>query len=72
MFQSFVPDCQTFSAVPVEDLESIAASIDEQEQLAGREILSEAGSHQSGKCVESFAEIGRPDVEEDANGMTEG
>ena len=56
--KSFVPDRQPITAIPVEDLEAIAASIDEEKQVAGREILAKGGGHQSGKRVEAFAEVG--------------
>ena len=55
--KSLVPNRQTI-AIPVENLEAIAASIDEQEQVAGRWVLSKGGAHQAGECVEAFAKIG--------------
>ncbi len=62
-FESFVPDGQSV-AVPVEDLEAIAASVHEQEKMAGRRILRKGCDHQTGKGVETFAKIGRWSVEE--------
>ena len=51
--ESFVPDRQTV-AIPVEDLETVAASIDEQEQVAGRRVLGEGCGHQPGDASKPF------------------
>ena len=66
-FESFVPDRQTIT-IPVEDLEAIAASIDEQEQVTGRRVLAEGGGHQPGERIKAFAEIGGRGVKEHADG----
>jgi hypothetical protein len=39
-FQSFVPDAQAI-AIPKQDLDAIATTVDEQEQMAGERILLE-------------------------------
>ena len=68
--RAFVPDRQAV-AIPVENLEAVAASIDEQEQVAGRRILGKGGGYQAGKCIKAFAEIGGRSVEEHSAGMRE-
>ena len=55
--ESFVPDRQTI-AIPIENLETVAASIDEQEQVTGCRILAKRGGNQAGKRIEAFTEIG--------------
>ena len=67
-FESLVPDRQAVT-IPVENLDAIAASIDEQEQVAGGWILAKGGGHQAAECVKAFAEIGGRRVEEHADGM---
>ena len=59
------------SPIPVEDLEAVTASIDEQEQVTGRGILGKGGGHQAGQRIEAFAEIGGRSVEEHSDGMRE-
>ena len=56
-FEPFVPDREAVAAVPVENLETIAATIDEQEQMTGCRILAEGTRDQAPKCVETFAQI---------------
>jgi len=68
-FQSLVPDCQPVAVVPIEDLEPIAASIHEQEEMTRRWILAEGGGHQARKRIEAFAEIVGGSVEEHPDWM---
>src|SRR6516165_1374235 len=69
-FESFVPDRQAVT-IPIEDLESVAASIHEQEQVAGGGILAKGRGHQAGERIKALAEIGGWSVEEHSDGMRE-
>ena len=70
--ESLVPDGQPVAVIPVEDLDAVAAAIDEQEQVAGRGVLAEGSGHQAGERIEAFAEIGSWGVQEHSDGMTGG
>jgi hypothetical protein len=62
-----VPDRQ---AVPVKikDLDPIPATVEEEEEMAGQELLVEAFLDQAGKAVEALAEIDRSCAEEGPDG----
>jgi hypothetical protein len=49
-----VPDDQPVT-VEIEDLDPIPAPVEEEEEMAGQEVLAEALVDQSGKAVEPFA-----------------
>jgi hypothetical protein len=49
-----VPDGQTV-AVEVEDLDSISAAVEKQEEMTGQEFLAEALLNQTGKAIEALA-----------------
>jgi hypothetical protein len=53
-FESFIPDRQPV-AVKVEDLDSIPAPVEEQEEMAGQRILPKALLDQSRETVKAFA-----------------
>jgi hypothetical protein len=65
-----VPGCQTI-AIPVEDLEVVAASVNEQEQVTGCWVLRKGRGHQTRKRVKAFANISRLSVEEYPNSVRE-
>src|SRR3954470_7825687 len=65
-----VPDCQPVT-VKIEDLDPIPAAVEEEEEMAGQEVLAEAPLDQSGKAVKPFAHVGRPGAKEHADGRGE-
>src|SRR5262249_13832948 len=68
--KSLVPDDQPVT-VKIEDLDPISATVKEEEEMAGQEVLAEALLDQSGKAVKAFARIGRPGAQEHADGRGE-
>ena len=57
-FKSLVPDGQPVT-VKVEDLDPISATVEEEEEMAGQEVLSKALLNQPGKAVKAFSHVGR-------------
>src|SRR4051812_43322726 len=68
--EAFVPDGQAV-AVEVEDLDPIPAAVDEEEEMAGQEILAEALLNQPGKAIKTFTHVGRSGAREHAHGRGE-
>src|SRR5512135_3108946 len=66
-FESLVPDRQPV-AIEVEDLEAIPAAVEEEEEMAGQEVLSEALLNQPRKAIKTFAHVCRSGTEEHAHG----
>ena len=67
-FESFVPDRQAV-AIPIKDLETVATTIHEQEEMPRRGVLGKCGGHQPRERIKAFAEIGRRGVEKHFDGM---
>jgi len=55
--ESFVPDGQGVT-VKVEGLDPIPAAVEEEEEMAGQEVLPEAFLNQPRKAVETLAQVG--------------
>src|SRR5271157_3716409 len=69
-FQAFGPEGVTV-AVPVEDLEPIAATIDEDEEMSGERILTDDLLGHRGQAVEGAAHVGGLRAEVDTDGGRE-
>ena len=65
LFEPSVPDRQPVS-IPVQDLQLVASSVEEQEQLTGQRIELKAMGDNGGKCVKPLAHVRRPQSDEDA------
>src|SRR5512135_1986994 len=65
--EPLVPDGQAV-AVEIKDLEAIAATVDEEEEMAGQGVLCEAFLDQAAECVEALAHVGGPGAKEDPDG----
>jgi hypothetical protein len=65
--KSLAPDDQPVT-VKIEDLDPISSAVEEEEEMAGQDVLTEALLDQSGKAVKSFTQIGRSGAEEHADG----
>src|SRR5262249_36255403 len=65
--KSLVPDDQPVT-VKIEDLHAISAPVEEEEEMAGQEVLIEALLDQAGKAVKPFAQIRRSGAKEHADG----
>jgi hypothetical protein len=65
-FESLVPNDQAVT-VKIEDLDSISASVEEEEEMAGQKVLPEALLVQPRKPVEAFSHVGRSGTEEHAH-----
>ena len=68
--ESLVPDGQAV-AIEVEDLDPIPAAVEEEEEMAGQEVLAEAFLDQAREAVEALAHVGGPRAEEDPDGRGE-
>src|SRR5437660_1314248 len=66
-FQPLVPQRITIT-VPVEDLEAVAAAVAEDEEVAREGVLPDDRGREGRQRVESLAEVGRLDGQEDADG----
>ena len=65
LFKPTIPDGESIT-VPVQDLQLVTSSIDEQEQLTGQRIHFQNGGNNSAKSVESFSHVGVTGCDEDA------
>jgi hypothetical protein len=65
-----VPDDQPVT-VEIEDLDAIPAPVEEEEEMAGQEVLAEAILDQSREAVKTFAHVGRSGAEKHAHGRGE-
>ena len=52
-----IPDGQAVT-VEVEDLDPIPATVEEEEEMTGQQVLAEAFLNQARKAVEALAEVG--------------
>ena len=68
--EPLIPDGQAVT-VEVEDLDPIPATVEEEEEMTGQQVLAEAFLNQAGKAVEALAEVGRPRTEENPDGRGE-
>jgi hypothetical protein len=57
--------------VEVEDLDPIPATVEEEEEMTGQQVLAEAFLNQARKAVEALAEVGRSRTEENPDGRGE-
>lgn len=64
--QSLHPDSKPI-VVPIEELDSVATMIDEQEQTTLPNVLSEVFGDDSKETIKAFAHIDRLGVQEDTN-----
>ena len=53
-------------AIPVEDLDAVAAAISEDEEVSRKWILADHVADQSGEAIKAVAHVGGFDGEEDA------
>ena len=65
--ESLVPNDQAVG-LPEEDLDAIAAAVEEQEEMSGERILTKKLVHHSQKPVEAFSHVSRPGAKENAHG----
>src|SRR5262249_52953176 len=68
--KSLVPDRQPVT-VKIEDLDAIPAPVEEEEEMAGQEVLAEALLDHSREAVEPVAHVGRSGAKEYADGRGE-
>src|SRR5271166_4552763 len=64
--ESLVPDDQAVW-LPEEDLDAIAAAVEEQEEMSGERILPEMLVDHSQEAVEALAHVGGPRAKKDAH-----